>query len=222
MDVSIELANYQLSAENVVFLEGQSKTRFSRKKLGKVSSNVRKNAITIEEFDDADGLSFRIKVVDEDDGILEAIAENIKPHDKDDKPDKNHKSIFPVASTDLSSYGVLWRVNYDDQDAALHIEQELGSKDQVVRSLLFRGFILPAAMRQVLAKIVADEWDPDLSDPDELSTRWILLARQLGAGVPDDNADDHEDWLDDAVRLISSRINVRNKIIEEMGLEVWK
>jgi hypothetical protein len=222
VDVSVDLADYQLSPESTVFLEGQSKTRFSREELGKVSPSVRKNAISLEEFDDAEGLSFRIKVVDEHRGLLEAIAENVKPHDKDNKPDQNHKSILPVASADLSSFGVLWRVNYDDQNATLQVEQELGSKDQVVRSLLFRGFILPAAMRQILAKIVSGGWDTELSDPDELSTRWLLLARQLGAGVPDESADDHEDWLDDAVRLISSRISVRNQIIEEFDSGVWK
>jgi hypothetical protein len=222
VDVSVELADYKLSSESTVFLEGQSKTRFSREVLGKVSSSVRKNAITLKEFDDADGLSFRIKVVDESGGLMEAIAENIKPHDKENKPDQNHKSILPVASADLSSYGVLWRVNYIDQSATLQIEQGLGSKDQVVRSLLFRGFILPAAMRQILAKIVSSEWDTELSDPDDLSTRWLLFAKQLGAGTPDENAEDHEDWLDDTVRLISSRINVRNQIIGEFDSGVWK
>jgi len=222
VDVSVDLADYQLSPESTVFLEGQSKTRFSRKELGRVSPSVRRNAISLEQFDDAEGLSFRVKVVDKRRGLLEAIAENVKPHDKDNKPDQNHKSILPVSSADLSSYGALWRINYDDQNATLQVEQELGSKDQVVRSLLFRGFILPAAMRQILAKIVYGDWDPELSDPDELSTRWLLFARQLGAGVPDENTDDHEGWLDDAVRLISGQISVRNQIIEEFDSGVWK
>ncbi|MDA6067719.1 hypothetical protein OH214_11290 [Idiomarina abyssalis] len=223
VDVSVDLADYHLSGESTVFLEGQqSKTRFLREALGKVSPSVRKNAIALEEFDDAEGLSFKIKVVDERSGLLEAIAENIKPHDKDNKPDQNHKSILPVVSADLSSYRVLWRVDYDDQQATLQVEQELGSKDQVVRSLWFRGFILPAAMRQILAKIVSGGWDPELSDPDELSTRWLMLAKQIGAGVPDENADDHEEWLDDSVRLISNRIDVRNQIIEEFDSGVWK
>lgn len=222
VDVSVDLADYQLSPESTVFLEGQSKTRFSRKELGRVSPSVRKNAISLEQFDDAEGLSFRVKVVDKRRGLLEAIAENIKPYDKDNKPDQNHKSILPVSSADLTNYGVLWRINYDDQNATLQVEQELGSKDQVVRSLLFRGFILPAAMRQILAKIVYGDWDPELSDPDELSTRWLLFARQLGAGVPDENTDDHESWLDDALRLISSQISVRNQIIEEFDSGVWK
>lgn len=222
VDVSVELGDYNLSSNSTVFLEGQSKTRFSREVIGKVSSSVRKNAITLEEFDDADGLSFRIKVVDERSGLLEAIAENIKPHDKDNKPDQNHKSILPVASADLSSYGVLWRVSYIDQNVTLQIEQELGNKDHVVRSLLFRGFILPAAMRQILTKIVSSEWDSELSDPEDLSTRWLLFARQLGAESPDAKSDDHEDWLDETVRLISDRINVRNKIMEEFDSGAWK
>ncbi|MBZ2168294.1 hypothetical protein [Marinobacter sp. F4216] len=222
VDVSVDLAEYDLSPDSTVFLEAQWKTRFSREALGRVSRSVRKNDIVLEEFDDAEGLSFRIKVVDQTRGRLEAIAENIRPHDKDDQPDQNHKSILPVASADLSGYGALWRVEYTDQQATLQIEQELGGKDQVVRSLLFRGFILPAAMRQILARIVYSDWDPELSDPDELSTRWLLFARQIGAGVPDQNADDHEDWLDETVRLIGGRIGVRHQVIGEFDSGVWK
>ncbi|MDH2420074.1 hypothetical protein [Cobetia amphilecti] len=222
VNVSVNLADYSLSPDSIVFLEAQSRTRFSREKLGGVSPSVRKNAISLEQFDDAEGLSFRIKVVDECRGLLEAIAENIKPYDKDDNPADHHKSILPVASADLLSYGALWRVDYDDQNATLQIEQELGSKDQVVRSLLFRGFILPAAMRQILAKIVYGDWDPDLSDPEELSTRWLLFVKQIGGDVPEVNTDDHEDWLDDAVRYICNRIGVRNQIIEEFDSGVWK
>ena len=75
---------------------------------------------------------------------------------------------------------------------------------------------------QILAKIVYSEWDPELSDPDELSTAWILLAKQLGAGAPDEKSDDHDNWLDDAVRLVINRIGVRSQVINEFDSGVWK
>jgi hypothetical protein len=223
VDLTADLKNYDFPVTASVFLESQQwKTRFMRIPLGRLSENIRKNGIELDEFDDGDGLTFKVKVVDEDEGLLLGIAEGIKPYNKDDQLDDNQKSILPVSSTDLSQYGVLWRIQYEDEEAVLQVETELGSRDQVVRSLTFRGFILPAAMQQILSRIVADEWDTELLDPQELSTRWLLFAQQLGAGLPDKEADDHEEWITEAVRILSNKIGVRDTIIEDFDSGAWK
>lgn len=222
VDVAVDLKDYEFPAAGKVFLEPQWKTRFMRIPLGHVENSVRLNGVELVEFDDAEGLAFRVKVVDENQGKLLGIAENIRPHNKDDQPDENQKSILPVSSVDLSSQGVLWRIEYLGQEAVLQVEKELGSREQVVRSLLFRGFILPAAMRQILSRIIAEEWDEELSDMQDLSTRWLLFTRQIGAGLPDKQADDNDDWLDDAVRILGNRIGVRQQIIDEYDSGVWK
>lgn len=223
VDVVIDLNNYDFPLDSKVFLEPQQwKTRFMRISLGQVANSVRKNNVALEQFDDADGLDFRVKVVDEEGGLLLGIAENIKPYNKNDQLDKNQQGILPVSSEDLSGKGVLWCIHYGDQQAILQVERELGSKEQVARSLLFRGFILPAAMRQILAKILSDEWDESLSEPDELSTRWLMFARNIGADLPDKGAEDHEEWLDNTVRILANKINVRNQVIEDFSAGEWK
>ena len=222
-DAAITLNGYEFPSGANVYLEAvQGKTRFKRINLGKCADSVRLNSIQLNEFDDAEGLIFKIKVVNEQKGLLLGLAERIKPYDKDDKLDENQKSILPVCSEDLSSYGVLWRIDYVDQQATLQIERELGSREQVVRSLLFRGFILPAAMRQILSKIVSEDWNEDLDDPQELSTRWLLFAKQIGASLPEKNSDDYEDWIDEAVRILGNFIGVRQKIIDDFDSGVWK
>ncbi|WOJ92927.1 hypothetical protein R0135_14190 [Congregibacter variabilis] len=223
VDVAISFADYDFPSESSVFLEPQRKTRFMRIALGAAAVSVRRNGVQLSEFDDAEGLDFRVKVVDEAQGLLLGVAENIKPYNKDDQLDDNQLSILPVSSSDLSSYGVLWRVEYSDQKAVLQVERELGSRDQVVRSLMFRGFILPAAMHQILAKILSEDWDEDLSEPEELSTRWLLFARQIGAGLPDKGSEDHEEWIDSAVRILgNSIIGVRQQVIDDFAVEAWK
>lgn len=224
VDVAISLSDYEFSCNANVFLEPQRKTRFMRIDLGELGNSVRQNDIELTEFDDAEGLDFRVKVVDvANGGLLLGIAENIKPYNKDDKLDENEQSILPVSSVDLSVPGVLWRVAYGDQKAVLEIERRLGSREQVARSLVFRAFILPAAMRQILVKILSDdEWDEELRETQELSTRWILFARQMGAGLPDKNADDHEEWIDNAVRILSNRIGVREQAINDFVEGAWK
>jgi len=222
VDVAISLSDYEFPKEGSVFLEPQCKTRFMRIGLGEVVDSVSRNNIALSEFDDAEDLDFRIKVVDASQGLLLGIAENIKPYNNDDQLDKNQQSILPVISTDLSYSGVLWRIAYGDQKAVLEVERELGSRDQVVRSLMFRAFILPAAMRQILVKVVSEGWDKELSDPQELNTRWLLFAKQIGAGLPDEHAEDKEEWIDNAVRILSNNIGVRLQVIEDFAAGAWK
>lgn len=222
VDVAINLTDYGFPQEGRVFLEPQCKTRFMRISLGEAANSVRRNRIELTEFDDAEGLDFRIKVVDEVEGLLLGIAENIKPYNKDDKLDQNQQSILPVSSVDLSSHGVLWRIGWGDQKAVLEVESDLGSRDQVVRSLMFKAFIWPAAMRQILVRILSEDWDQQLSDPQELSTRWLLFAKQIGAGMPDPGDKDHEEWIDNTVRILTNTIGVRQKVIEDFAAGAWK
>lgn len=225
VDVAVDLKDYDFPDGAEIYLESQHKTRFMRLLIGGGEAmSVQSHSLELKEFDDADGLSFRIKVVAPDRGQLLGIAENIKPYNKDEELDDNQRGILPVRSADLSQAGVLWRIDYGDEEAVLEIEKELGGKDQVVRSLLFKGFILPAAMRQILAKIVAatEGWDDSLSDPQELSTRWLMFSKKVGAGLPDKSTSDQEDWLDDTVRLLSRRIGVRDQIIADYESGVWK
>ncbi|MBV7596737.1 hypothetical protein [Aeromonas sp. sia0103] len=223
VDVAINLSDYNFPQGASVFVEPQYKTRFMRIDLGGVANNVRRNFIELTEFDDALDMSFRIKVVDVSEGLLLGIAENVQAYSKDDQLNENQQSILPVSSVDLSSYGVLWRVVQDDQKAVLEIERELGSREQVVRSLVFKAFILPAAMRQILVKILSSEdgWDTTLSDPLELSTRWLLFAQQIGAGLPEQDTD-HEQWIDNAVRILANRIGVRQSAILASAEGAWK
>ncbi|MFQ2083974.1 hypothetical protein ACK33N_04935 [Aeromonas veronii] len=223
INIAINLRDYDFPQEASIFLEPQHKTRFMRIALGKVRSSVRCNNIELTEFDDAIDLDFRVKVIDASKGVLLGIVENVKAYDKDHKPDVNQESILPVSSTDLSSYGVLWRIAWSDQKAVLEIERELGIRELVVRSLVFKAFIWPEAMRQILIKVLSNnDWDPELSDTQDLSTRWLLFTRQIGAGMPDQNAEDHSDWIDDAVRILANRINVRQEAITATIEGAWK
>jgi len=222
VDVAINLKHYDFPQDAIVYIEPQAKTRFMRIPIGKVSNNVRLSNIELTEFDDADGLDFRVKVVNDHYGLLLGIAENIKPFDKNDELDNNQKSILPVSSVDLSSYGVLWRIRWEDHKTVLEIERSLGSRDQVVRSLTFKAFVFPAAMTQILSRIVYGEWDPELSDPQEPSTQWLSFANDIGAGLPDSKADVHEDWIENAVRILTNRIGVREQVIEDYSKGAWK
>lgn len=218
----LDLQAYEFPIDADVFLEPQRKTRFMRIPLGPIQGTVVSNGIVLDEFDNAEDLQFRVKIVARMEGRLLGFADQIKPASRDDAQDASKPGIFPVVSTDLTSAGVLWQLEYSDQDVVLQIEQELGNKEQVVRSLFFRGFILPEAFRQILLAATR-EWGGELSDTEEFSTRWILFASHLGAGIPEAGPKSPDDvWIQESVRLLTRRINVRDRILEEFDPGAWK
>jgi len=220
IDIAVDLDNYDFPSSAGVFLEAQWKTSLQRVKLGEVHNTVRSFGVLLDTFSDSQHLKFRIKVVNESEGRLLGVANNVKSFNKNNEFGDNQKSILPVVSKDLSATGLLWRINRTDTDAILEVEKELGSREQIVRSLCFRGFILPAAMRQILMDIVKDDWDDELTDPDDLSTRWLLFVREMGGANPEPEST-NEEWLDDTLRLLANRIGVRKDIIKYFDNGGW-
>ena len=234
LSLSADLKGYDFSDTALVVLEAQDKTRFARIEFGTALSISAPRLCSLTEFDDAEALNLTLKVIEPNDGQLLGTANRLKFRDAEEGEFVNREGILPVVSTDLSRDGVLWKVDFTPNDARLHIERTLGSREQVVRSQLFKGFILPAAMRIVLERILRSDWDTEFSDPSELSTKWLLFVQQLGWSAPEglkvsDNVIDSDfdeqldDWLDGAVRLLANQIGIRETIVRDfIDGGVWK
>ena len=224
IDVSVNLKDYELPDNSEVYLEVQRLTRFMRIHLSNMTDIIQKNNLLLDEFHDAEGIKFRIIVVDIESGKLLATAERVKFYEKNEQLNNNQKSILLVRSTDLSNTGLLWRIDYDDEDAILKIEKDLGNREQVVRSQTFKGFVLPSAMRQILSKIITEDWDEELSEPQELSTKWLLFVKQMGLRLPQKNLEFHEyeEWLDYVTRSLAHKIDVREQVIEGFESGAWQ
>jgi len=222
-DVSIDLIDYEFPPEAIIYLEPQRQVRLMRIELGIVkdtlNGTLKKFGLELLEFEDIEGLNFRIKVVEKETGLLYGNAEQIKVRNESDKNAPKQRSILPVRSMDLSGTGEFWRIDMDDNEAILEVDISLGSREQVVRHPVFKGLILPSAMRLILTKILNDnDWDAELSDPNDFETMWLTFAKEIGAGQPTIGEQlANQLWLDDAVRIITNRINVRDEVIEFFG-----
>lgn len=218
VDIAVDLSRYGFK-DAVVIIEAQRMTRFQRFKLGNVQQQkLRLIQQVLEQFDDAQGLQFKIKVKNED-GKLLGYAQNIKPYSLDSETEQFNSSILQVRSKDLSRSGELWRVSAEDDSYVLEIEKALGSRELVVRSLLFKSFILPAAMRTILEKILSDDdWDEQLTEISSEDDKWLIFASKLNGGVmPERDEDSKLNWIDDAIRGLVRNINIRDAAIEEMS-----
>ncbi len=222
-DIKVDLQGYGLPSEAHVHVEAaSSQTRWMRFSIGNVAEKIESIGLVLEEFDDADDLKFKLKVVDPDHGMLLALGDRIRPFSKGDEDAPATTSILPVKSCDLSGNSVLWRVSYD-ADVTLQVERDLGSKDTVVKSHIFKALILPAALKEILLKMDVDRaWDVELQDFSDWPTRWVMFAKQLGAGLPDNASEaDNSEWMDDVITRFMNRINVRNSFINEFEKKVW-
>lgn len=222
-DIKVDLEGYDLPSDAHVHVEAaSSQTRWMRFSIGNAAEKIESCGLVLEEFDDIDDLKFKLKVVEPDTGKLLALGDRIRPLKKGDEDAPSTTSILPVKSCDLSSYSVLWRVSYD-ADVTLQVEKELGSKDTVVRSHVFKALILPAALKEILLKMDVDRsWDAELQDMSDWPTRWVMFAKQLGAAMPDNSSEaDNSEWMDDVVTRFMHRLNVRKSFIGEFERRVW-
>jgi hypothetical protein len=222
IDIDINLSDYGFRENTLAYLEAQQQTRRWRRELGVLQTVIKDHSIPINEFDDAEGMQFRLKVVDEQSGRLLGFVDNVKPYNKNNlHPDSlESESILPVVSIDLEPVGPVWRVNFESGNAVLEIDRSLGDKAIVTRSILFRGFILPEVLRRILERVIYVEasWDEELSNKDEFSTKWLLFAMELGAKMPPDRSVsgsvDYDPWIDEIIHTFVLRQQVRSKAID--------
>jgi hypothetical protein len=218
-DIALDLKDYGLPAEAEIVTEAYQSTRWMRFGLGRVGLITDTRGRELSSFDDVDNLRFRIKVVEPGTGKLLALAQGVTPYSPDEEADRSQTSILPVRSTDLRESGVCWKVEYGEQDVTLLIEKGLGGKEQVVRSPLFKGLILPNVMREILSSLVAsNDWDAEAEDIFDWRSKWLRFVRLLGGGIPKkEEGADNEDWVDDAVRRLVAKMGSRDQFV--LGFE---
>lgn len=220
--IALDLEGYGLPTNASLVIEASQGTRFMRFDIGKVGLIEDTTKLELSDFDDIEQLRFRVKVIEDETGKMLALANGVHSVADDKNENENQTSILPVRSTDLSGDGICWKLEYNEIDVSLLIEKELGGKEQVVRSNLFKLLILPSAMREILNCLVKDEWDEEMSDSSDWKTKWLLFVKQLGGSTPDMGLDaDNNEWVDGAVRRLVNKLGNRKEFLKVFEERVW-
>ena len=221
-NIVVDIDDYSLPAEASVVIEAHQGTRWMRFDIGKVGLIKNTSKLELSDFDDIEHLRFRVKIIDGKTGKLLAVANGVHPFTDDKDVNENQTSILPVRSTDLVGDGVCWKLEYNEVDVSLLIEKELGGKEQVVRSNIFKFLILPSAMREILNCLTSDEWDDEMDDTSDWKTKWLVFVKQLGGSVPEKGRDaDNSEWVDGAVRRLVNKLGNRDEFIQSFEERVW-
>lgn len=222
----LSLERYRLPADALVFVEAKRVASFMRFPWGRVRQLVPSPQRTLSEFATADGLKFRVKVVEAMEtnsgrpARLLALADQIRPEflESPQRP----LSLLDIVPADLQEE--VWKVEFADDEPKLQINRRLvSSPSQLARDEHFVSLVLPQVLRVILSRIlIFDRFDSGSDTADDLAdwrAKWLQFSKTL-PGIEDppsiecdaggrlENEDDLERWIDDAVRAFARKFHI--------------
>jgi hypothetical protein len=201
------LSGYRLPDDAVVSVEARLQTRWMRFGYGTVGAIAPAADRSLTEFDSADGIMFSVKVtaVSGTPGKLLAEAEGIPVRYPGDAEERRNP-LLPVKSDDIGHE--VYRLDFSNDPPILLVNRAAGDKDAIVRSPLFMSIVYPAALREILNRVIHVEGfdDPD-DDGESWQARWLKFAAALPCvgPVPAKEDGDREQWIDDAVAAFAKQ-----------------
>ncbi len=212
-DADLSLSKYNLPEDAYVFIEAYRRCLWMRYPFGTISNITKPNNCELNEFDDIEGILFRVKVTDTQhtSGKLLAFADRLKPY-KFDELESNRECILPVKSVD--DIEEIWKVEFDNNYPILLINSKAGSRDQICCSKEFITLVYPAIIRSVLQYITSNPPEDEENDNDIWKKKWLLFAESLpGTGkIPefdlDNNNEDFDEWVDGVVIAFARKYKI--------------
>jgi hypothetical protein len=220
----LSLDRYRLPADAQVFVEAQRSMSFMRFPWGRVRQLAPPSDRALTEFGTADGIKFRVKVVEataDRDGrparVL-ALADQIRP--QFEEAPLRQLSLLEIVSSDLDNE--VWKLDFtgDDEPKLLINKNIVSNPPSLARDDRFVSLVLPQILRTILTQVlVIDRFDA-ADDGTNWRARWLQISTEfLGAGKdpPQIDCDDHgkllnqddiEEWVEDAAEAFVRKFHI--------------
>lgn len=215
-DASYTLSSYALPETAEVVFEAYVEWTLMRFSFGTIGMRHTPETLELSDFDEAEGLRFRLKVLGTGDqtGLILAEADKIRPSDLTQK--EAARSFIAVRPADLGA--VVWRLTFDQAQPVLHVNDRLGDWKSFLRRPAIRSLLLPEVVRQVLREAVDNE--AELEDSDAWQHHALKLAsRSSGSPPPGDDDEEMERWIDEVVRKFAQRFRLWRGVSEFLAEE---
>jgi len=219
-DAMLDLSSYGLPDEARVFVEAFRQTTYMRFDFGRIGDLRAPSKRFLTEFDTAEGIQFRVKVVaTEPRGLLLAQADGIRPRQAKEEKDER----VPLISVVPEELGhEIWRLEFDEREPMLKVNTLVGNYRDIVRDPVFVALVLPAVLRDILWRILIYHDHRDVSDMEDWRSRWLTFASLLpGVGPPpeDETSDQDalEEWIERAVASFCRKHTIRQKFTHYRG-----
>lgn len=181
-----------------------------RHSLGPVGSLPKKlkspQTLALPEFEGADGVTYRIKVVSADTGQILAEAERIRPSNDDDKPGAVDELIPVRKEPSLGEQP--WRLDWADDEigpVVLVSTQLADCENFFTRDPAFVAAMMPQIMRDVLFRLALDG---ELREA-AWAKKWFAFAARFNdrEPPPTDSWREAQSWVDGLVQDFCDRNN---------------
>jgi hypothetical protein len=218
-DAVLELTDYGLPTEALVFLEAYRQTVWMRFEWGTVGALVEPTNRVLSEFDSPEDILFRVRITSpgtktDPHGLLLAEADRVRLRSPDETADTT-EPLLPVVPFDLGHE--LWRVDFDQRPRLL-LNRLAGDYKQIGHHPAFVAAVYPAAMREILINILLVQKHRDFDDPDDPLSRWLRFGIEvLAVGEPPLEDGEEEAmllWVGEAVAAFSRKHRLLEKFQE--------
>jgi hypothetical protein len=218
--IAISLDQLNLPGDAVVVVEAYRPAGYNymRFDAGTVSTPAFPSGQPLTEFESAETIRFRIKVVgiDADDGKILAAADRLQA--RTDEREEPHTSLLVILPAALGQ--VLWRVDLSDDEPKLVVNSEVGDWKGFATTPMFMAFVLPEALRQIIQWVLANIESVEEGDGSPLDL-WVTFLTALGHDPRHADASDPADrteWIEEAVNHFSREHRFLDQIADLIGV----
>ena len=218
-DANVDLDGLDLPDSARLYVEAYYKSSYMRFNLGTVAGrrSLTEEERRLTEVDAGDIVYFRVKVVDETSsfGRILADADKIAPETAKVK----QIPLLPVQPCDLGE--LAWRVDFDSDIPVLFVNNRISPRimDIAKRDPVWHALVIPAAIREVLNRILFFEDLTDMWIDEDPYALWLRWGSDLIGSSPPQSDDDDEgaldtekrDWIDQVVVAFSKQIHASDK-----------
>ncbi len=218
-DANLDLDGLDLPDSARLYVEAYHKFSYMRFDLGTVAErlNLAEDKRRLTELDASDIVHFRVKVVDKTSsfGRILADADKIAPETARAK----QIPLLPVQPCDLGE--LAWRLDFEMDIPVLLVNNRIDPQimDIVRRDPAWHALVFPAAIREVLSRILLVEDRDDPWSDDDPYALWLRWGSDLVGSSPPQSDDDDEgaldtekrDWIDRVVVAFSMQIHASDK-----------
>jgi hypothetical protein len=212
----LHLDAYEFPFDARIFIEAYRQTMLMRFDFGAVSAPRPPADRTLSDFPSSDEILFRVRVTATSGmpGVLLGEADRIRARGPDEKPD-SRLPLLPAAPDDLGDE--VWRVDFEGGTTLL-ISRDLPNWKQTVSTDTFRALVYPAAMRQILEKILYVEGYLNVDDPDDWRSKWLLFGSRIpGSRSVPRTREEQGEWIDTAVESFARQFGLRTRFVADIA-----
>ncbi len=217
-DANVDLDGLDLPDSARLYVEAYYKSSYMRFDLGTVAGrlSLTDDERRLTEVDAGDIVYFRVKVVDETSsfGRILADADKIAP----ETAKVRQIPLLPVQPYDLGE--LAWRVDFDTGQPVLWVNNRISPRimDIVKTDPVWLSLVFPAAIREILSRILLDEEPGDPWTDDGPIALWLRWSSELTGSRPPESDDDEDEvdaerreWIEQVVVAFSMQIHASDR-----------